>query len=321
MYVDQGGHLETFKTTTDDQGTYSFAWNLTGTGTYDIQTSCTDIANYSGADSEKLTVFGSNPPITDESATGAEGTIARANFAGFGNLINQEGKEFLTSNVSGTGALLSGEFIILNNNLTATPNVTVVAPRIERAINFPRGRQPITIIWEETVRAPEVPPNGQFGFILQQSGQNNYSASVRILKDQDISQIATQLSEKDSTFLNASEITQENIWYKIVATISQANTNVTLYEENGTPLNNLTPRDLTISTSEVGILMQYNPGAIIAFRNLKVQSLPQTVPALPSVSATQIPRNLDSPYLYIGLFAILAVVATAIMYLRRRKSD
>lgn len=145
---------------------------------------------------------------------------------------------------------------------------------------------------------------------------------VKILEDQDISQLATQLSKEDPTFLNASEITQENIWYKIEATMSQANTNVTLYEENGTPLNNLTPRNLTVSMSQVGILMQYNPGAIIAFRNLKVQSLPQTVPTLPSVSTTQIPRNVDSPYLYIGLFALMAVVATAIMYFRRkRKSD
>lgn len=175
MYVDQGGHIETFKTTTDNRGNYSFAWNLTGTGTYDILTSCTDIANYSGADSEKLTVFGSNPPITDESATGVEGTTARANFAGFGNFVSQEGKEFLTNNVSGTGALLSGEFIVLGNNLTVAHNVTAVTTRVQRILNFQRGRQPI-IIWEEITVVPEVPPNGQFGFILQQSGQNNYSA-------------------------------------------------------------------------------------------------------------------------------------------------
>jgi hypothetical protein len=87
MYISQSKSIQAFKTTTDESGNYSFNWNLTTTSTYQIQTSCTDISNFRGADSEILIVFGSyRPLITDYeleyySGESAESAVARANMA------------------------------------------------------------------------------------------------------------------------------------------------------------------------------------------------------------------------------------------------
>jgi hypothetical protein len=122
-FVHQPANYQVFKTTTDNLK-LPFNWNLTTTSTYQIQTSSTDISNYSGADSETLIVFGSyRPLITDYeleyySGESAESSAARANMEGYGNFINQGVKEFLRSSVSGIGARLRREFIVLDSNQT-----------------------------------------------------------------------------------------------------------------------------------------------------------------------------------------------------------
>lgn len=321
VYVTQSKTMQAFKTTTDQFGNYSFNWNLTTASTYQIQTSITDIANFSGADSETLTIFGSQRPlITDYGLeyypSGTESAIARANMAGFGNFINQGAKTFLKSNVSGTGALLSGEFIVLDSNETDPLNKPIIIPKTEHVF-YPRGRQPIRVIVEERILPPPI-PDGQFGFLLQQSGDENYSASVKILEEQDVSKIAAQLDEEAAAIMNASEITKENTWYKITATISETATNVTLYEENGTPLNNIAPSNDTKTTSQIGILLGYNPGAILAFRNLKVETLDK--PAPPASSSTQSAEpQIDLPTLYTAAFVVLIVALAATVLARRKK--
>ena len=323
MYISQSRSIQVFNTTTDEYGNYLFNWNLTTTSTYQIQTSLTDISNFTGADSETLTIFGSYRPLNTDyepeyySGESEESAAARANMAGYGNFITKGVKEFLKGNVSGTGALLSGEFIVLKNNQTEAQIEPIIIPEVERIISFSRGRPPIKIIVPEKIILPPVIPNGQFGFILQQNGDNNYTASVRILQDQDVSQITTQLNEEDPAFMNASQITKENTWYKITATISEAATNATLYEEDGTPLNNVTPRNDSVTTAQIGVLLAYNPGAIIAFRNLKVETLDKTEPTVSSPQSLETKTVSLAPY--IGLIAILIVVIVAIASVSRRR--
>ena len=321
MYISQSKSIQIFKTNTDQSGNYLFNWNLTTTSTYKIQTSSTDISNFTGADSETLIVFGSyRPLITDyeleyNSVESAESAITRANMAGYGD-FNQGVKDFLKSNVSGIGALLSGEFIVLDSNQTEKQNEPITMPKVEYIINSPSGRMPIRIIIEEKIILPPVIPNGQFGFILQQNSDNNYSASVRILQDQDVSQITSQLNEEDPAFMNASRITKENTWYKITATISEAATNVTLYEENGTPMNNVAPRN-NVTADQIGVVLAFNPGEVIAFRNLKVETLEKPEPT--ASNAQSLENQTVPPETYIGIIAVLIVVVAAVAMVRRKR--
>ena len=320
MYVSQGKSTQVFKTTTDEYGNYSFNWNLTTTSTYQIQTSSTDISNFTGADSEKLSVFGSYRPLNTDyefgysSSYSADGAINRASMTGFGDFINQGVKEFLKSNVTGTGALLSGEFIVLDSNETEKRKEPIIMP-VERFISLPRSRWPVKIIIQEEILPPAI-PNGQFGFMLQQNDDSNYSASVRILQNQDVSKITTQLDENDTAFMNASQITKENTWYKVTATISENSTHATLYEENGTPLDHITPRNETETASQISVLLTFNPGAVIVFRNLKVEALDKAEPA---VISTQSLENKSEPPAIIGVVTIVIVATVAIALLRRKR--
>ena len=68
--------------------------------------------------------------------------------------ISQGVKEFLKSNLTGTGVLLSGEFIILRSGQTTIPR-TITIPRYEQTFRMPRSRQTITItIAEQTITIP-----------------------------------------------------------------------------------------------------------------------------------------------------------------------
>ena len=326
MYVTQGKSVKAFNTITDQSGNYAFNWNLTSS-TYQIQTSCTNIANYTAAESDTLTVFGSyRPSVTDYEfdyyLTGStENSITRVYTPVYGEIPTSNFKEFLSGNISGNGAALSGEFMVLSNNRTDASNEPVVMPETEYTIRIPRrGNRPETvrIIILEDVLLPSQIPNGQFGFILQQNGDENYSASIRILDDQDVSQI-TQLND-DDTFFNASQVTKENTWYKITATISENATNATICEENGNPLNNFTQKNQTTTTNQIGVLLAYNPGAVIAFRNLKVETLDELEP--PVSSANSLDNKLMSSPRYVELFIVLiafTIVAVAAIALLRKK--
>lgn len=58
VYFSQDGiSYNACRTETDYWGNYSFSWNFTSTGTYYITTSWSGASNYTGADSETLTVF------------------------------------------------------------------------------------------------------------------------------------------------------------------------------------------------------------------------------------------------------------------------
>ena len=329
MYVNQdGSSYNTFRTVTDDLGNYSFTWNVTSTGTYYIRTSLSSFSNYAGSDSETLTVFiGSYQPLVESEVPvyywGArpDDVFARA-YAVPAIPISQGVKEFLKSNLTGTGVLLSGEFIILKSEQTTTipkSEQTITILGSERTIIMP-GRRTITMPGSErtiTIPGSEQAINNQFGFILRHNGEDNYTASVKVLDDYDTSQITKQLDGNNTAFMNASVSTRENTWYKVAAKISKDEITAKLYDENGTLLKDIAARDDAMSISESGILMAYDTNAVIAFKNLKAETLDQ--PTQPADS-NQIPVNeleLLSPY--IGLPILLAVAVATIAYIKERK--
>src|SRR3990170_5895375 len=210
MYINKDGYpIKTSKTVTDNDGKYLFTWNFNSTGTYHITTSLGDFPDYAGSDTEKLTVFISPyQPLNEENEFENDlGAFIPPTLP----FYNRGLREILKGNISGTGALLSGEFMILGNNQTTTPIIRqVTVPKIVRYITIPRSRQVIAIIASEKMTIEQT-INNQLGFILRQNGEDNYSASVRMLEDDDVSQITSQLDMDSAAFVNASQVlTKQN---------------------------------------------------------------------------------------------------------------
>jgi hypothetical protein len=245
MYVTQdGSSSNTFRAVlTDRLGEYSLTWNFTSTGTYYIRTSWSGDSNYAGSDSETLTVFVrlSQPLDAFEVPeyywrAGPEHISARASAAAYHILISQSVKEFLKIDLFGAGVFLSGEFIILKSEQTT---------------------------------------NDQFCFVLRRNSENNYSVSARALDDHDIFQPKRRFDTNVTAFMNASMGTGNNTWHKLLASISEDEIIAELYDNNGTLLKSTATRDDAMSISELRIIMAYGTGTVIAFKNLKVETLDQ----------------------------------------------
>ena len=307
-------------------------WNFTSTGTYYIRTSWSGASNYAGSDSETLTVFvGSysyQSVVEDEVPgyywnAGPDDAYARAYVARpISQIVRKQ--EFLNSNVTGKDVLLSGEFVVLGSRQNTTmqkSEQTITIPRSEQQ-NKITGKQAIWITItrpEQTITIPIEQPVNQFGFILRNNGEDNYTASVRVLDDNDISQITEQLDGNNAAFMNASMSTTENTWYKVVARMSEDEITAKLYDENGTLLKNIVARNDAMSISESGIMMTYDANAVVAFKNLKAETIDQPTPA-PPVDDNQVPANaLELLVPYIGLTILLAVAAATIAYIKKRK--
>ena len=270
MYVSRDGpSSSTFGTVyTGRFGNYSLTWNFTLPGTYYIRTSWSGVSNNAGSDSETLIVFIRlcQPLVEFEVPKydlGAEtGYVsAWASFAVLNFLRHVDVKEFLRINLLGEAVLLSSEFIVLRSEQT----VTKLGSEQTTKIRIPRSEQTI---------------NDQFGFVLRHNGGNNYSVSVRGLDDYGIFHITKGLHGNNTAFMKASLGTRENTWYKIVARISEDEITAELYAYNGTLLKSIATRDDALSVSELGILMAYDRDTIIAFRNLKAETLDEpTQPA------------------------------------------
>jgi hypothetical protein len=313
MYVSHDGTSHnTFRTvSTDDLGNYSLTWNFTSTGTYYIRTSWSGASNYAGADSETITVFiGFPKSLVQFEGPDYDYVLGLAGAAAYELRIRQGVQEFLSIHLSGTGVLLSGEFIMLKSGQTT---ISRSGQRISswQTITITTGVQPL--------RLPDnfnLTVNNQFGFILRNNGGNNYTASVRGLDDYDISQIK-QLDGKGTAFMNASMVIRENTWYSVVAKMSENEITAELYDMNGTLLESMATRDDAINISEFGILLANNTDKAIVFKNLKIETLDQPTPP---VGGNQIPVNgLELLAPYIGLTILLAVVVTTVAYVKKRK--
>jgi hypothetical protein len=322
MYINQDRYpFKTSTTFTDNDGKYVFTWNFTSTGTYHIRTSLGDFSDYAGSDSEKLTILISpyQPSIGVDNEIESDLGPFIASALPF---YNRAAREIMTGNISGTGALLSGEFMILSNNQTTTPIIRqVIMPKITY-VGIPRSRRVIAIMTgEEAIIEQTI--NNQLGFILRQNGEENFSASVRMVEDKDVSQVASQFDMDNAAFVNESQVlTEQNTWYKIEATISKNVTNAKLYEQNGTLLKDITAEENVTNGDQLGILMSYNPNAILAFRNLKVEPLDQ--PTHPA-SVTQEKANelewLGSNIYLQTLIAVALATVSVASYVRRKRNE
>jgi hypothetical protein len=334
MYVSQDEiSYSFFRTETDNLGKYSFTWNFTSTGTYYIRTSWSGASNYAGADSETLTVFVGFPKTTVYEGDGYTYIEGSSSNAAHELRTRQGAKEFINMNLSGTGVLLSGEFIILRSEQTIQQtgqNVTI--PKRTVTIGLYRRRQTTIELPEQTITIPTIPSgmtalrlpdnlliNNQFGFILRNNGEGNYSIDFKGLNTDDISQIVTQSEGNDTAFMDASTGIKDDTWYNVVTRMSEDEITAELYDTNGTLLKSTATRNDTLSVTEFGLLLANSTDKIIAFKNLKTETLDQLNQPLEDNNIALKELTLLAPY--IGLTILLAAVSASSVYVLKRRAQ
>jgi hypothetical protein len=313
VYFSQDGiSYDAGRTETDNWGNYSFEWNLTSTGTYYVRTSWSGNSECAGADSEILTIFLGFP----KSLIQVEGpnyyyTYGRAAVAYHELRVRQGIEDFLDIQLSGTGVLLTGEFIIMKSGQVITiPKNGKPTANVDKII-IPKGLQPLRLPddIEETT-------NNQFGFILQNSGGNNYSLNVKGLDNIEMAKINPP-GGKGITFMNTSERIKENTWYKVAATVSDNKTTAEIHDTNGTLLERITTSDPAVDTNELVVLIANNTDKAIAFKNLNIETLNKTV-QLPE-SNEKATSNNELLTLSVTLTLISATIFSVIVYLKKKK--
>ena len=252
-------------------GIYSFSWNLNSTGTYYIRTSWSGNSDCAGADSEILSVFLGFPKyLIQFKGPNYYFTYGRAYVASYELRIMQGIENFLDIKLSGTGILLTGEFIILKSGQTITIPITGKTKESTEKIQIPKGYQPL--------RLPaniEHTTNNQFGLILRKSGENNYTLNVRGLDFYDVAKI-DQLSGNGTTFMNTTAALSENQWYKVLAKMSEDEIIAEIYDTNGTLIESIETTENLLNVSELVVLLTNNTDRAIAFKDLNVETLNQT---------------------------------------------
>jgi hypothetical protein len=302
----------TFKTETDDMGNYSLSWDLTKPGTYYVKTSWSGTSDYAGADSETLTVFIGFP----KSLIQFEGPnyyydYGRPAFALHKLQLRQGVKNFLDLNLSGTGVVLTGDFIILQSGQSVTIPRWGPLPIPAEDIVIEKGEQPL--------RLPdnmEQATNNKFGFVLQNSGGSNYSVAVKGMNDYDMKQINKQ-NETATTFINASAGIRENTWYKVVAKISEGKVTAEVHDAKGNLLESVASTDDAARTKELVMLIANNTDRAVAFRNLRVETLDEPTQPLPANNEKAVKGpDLVAPYAAIAI--LLAITVAAVVYKKRK---
>jgi hypothetical protein len=163
--------------------------------------------------------------------------------------------------------------------------------------------------------------NSHFGFILQQNVQDNYTASVKTLNGDDLSQITQSLDERRAVVLNASNVAAKETWYKAIAKVSGNYVAVEVRDENGTRLDSMSQSKSSQDLSQLGILVTYQTGQIIAFKNLNVEAITQNTPLIAQEVAQGNGFEFLYPYVRVSLLSAGTVLAIVCLWQRRKSSN
>src|SRR3990170_3015202 len=121
-----------------------------------------------------------------------------------------------------------------NSRQSGSSQTTMTIPAYKRTVGFPRSRQTITVqVPEQTITIPGIEQQrSQFGFILERTAEDNYTASVKLLTDNDVSQITQSVDQSEAMFMNASTVATRNAWHKAIAKVSGDEVTVEVYNDN-----------------------------------------------------------------------------------------
>jgi hypothetical protein len=336
VYFSQDGiSYSAYKTEADNWGNYSFRWTLNATGTYYIRTSWSGNADCAGADSEPLTVFlGFPQSLFQFKVPGYYYTYSPTHLVSNELRVRQGVEDFLDVQLSGTGVLLTGEFIILRDkqNTSSIQTQKITIPASKKVLRLGGNRWATVQVPERTimisvsvpegmhqVRLPEnfdLTMNNKFGFILRNDVGDNYSVSVRGMADSDIAQI-NQPNGNGTVFMNAFASIKDNTWYKVVARISENETTATIYDVNGTLLDSTPIAHDKRYISDLVILIADNTEKAVAFKNLNIETLSQTTQPIEGTKKAATESELLVPN--VALAILLVTVFAVGVYVKKRK--
>ena len=333
VYFSQDGiFYNAGKTSTDHFGNYSFSWTLNSTGTHYVRTSWSGNANHTGADSEILTVFiGFPQSLFEFTAPGYFFTNIPKRLASNEIRDRQGIRDFLDVQLSGTGVLLTGEFIILRDkqNVSKIQMQEITIPARETMLR--RGRRWLLVqIPERTIlklvnmpkdmhqiRLPDnfdQTMNNKFGFIMRNTLGDNYSVSVKGMNAYDLVH-ANQPNGTGTIFMNVSESIRENTWYEVKAIMTETEITATLYDVKGALVESIQIPYNNENISDLVVLIADNTEKSVAFKNLRVSTLAN--PAQQMLWEIEKEEN-GKELLALNLAAILLITAFATVVLKKR---
>ena len=303
VYFSQDGiSYDAFRTVTDVWGDYSFDWNLDGTGTYYVRSSWSGNEFCVGADSELLTVFLGFPQSLIQFKGPAYYYIYGRAYATSHEIRARQGvEEFLDIQLSGTGVLLTGEFIIVKRGQIITiPREGETKESLEEIV-IPEGSQPLRLPYDI-----EQTTNNQFSLILRNNWGYNYTLNVKGLNNYDVTEIS-QFGGSGTTLLNTTGCITENTWYRLNARMSESKITAALRDVNGNLLESIATAADAASTNELVILLANNTERAVIFKNLRVEILDQTSTLTEGDEITADGSEL------LGSILILAILLVAIL--------
>ena len=300
VYFSQDGiSYESWKTATDILGNYYFSLNLTSTGTHYVRTSWSGNENCAGADSETLTIFiGFPQSFFNFTIPGYDYTYLTN--PGFNEICDMHGvRDFFDIQLSGTGIVLTGEFIIMRDkhNFSSIQMQERTIPGTIRGSEISNGLWAIiqvperTVIVRELVNVPEgmlprrLPDdfdqkmNNNFGLVMRSSTGDNYSVCIKGMNAYDIAQI-NHPDGNGAVLMNASGFIRDNIWYKVKAVMTENETTIALYYVNGTLLEKTQILLDDVNASDLIVLIADNTEKTVAFKKLTVSTLDEPVQIL-----------------------------------------
>jgi len=335
LYINQPGYAPTaYAAFTDEYGKYAEMWNATIPGTYILKASWCGSLNYSGSDSDAITVLigAEKPVVVAYSGENSESQISEIQFQQYFPLniamLNRVSKEFLKNNLTGTDIVLSGDFMVLSDGHEVDLNkTTITIPSHPRTYRLPRSRQLVTIMVPERVMT--IPGadrlSSHFGFMLTRNNQDNYTASVRTLNGGDLSEITQNLTERSAVVINASNVAAKQSWYKAKAIVSKEYVAVEVCDNNGTLLDKVAQANTSKNASLLGVLMMYQTGQIVAFKNLNVETISHGALSLAQETALEptIVKSIDFlyPHVRASLLSAGAFLAFLSLWQRRKRPN
>jgi hypothetical protein len=326
VYFSQdGSSYKSGRTATDSFGNYYFSLNLTSTGTHYVRTSWSGNENCAGADSEMLTIFIGFPQSLFNF------TIPSYHLTFFPNLgpsdirDRQGVRDFFDIQLSGTGIVLTGEFIILRDkhNFSSIQRQEIIIPRtiqgvqtydglwtiiqvperkITKFVNIPEGMHPRKLPdnFDQTM-------NNNFGFVMRSSKGDNYSACIKGMNAYDIAQI-NQPNGNGTVLMNASKFIRDNVWYKVKAVMTENETTIALRYINGTLLDKKKILLGDANVSDLVVLIADNTEKAVAFKKLTVSTLAE--PAQTVIDEVGEKRN-EKELVLLKVAIILIITALA----------
>jgi len=156
--------------------------------------------------------------------------------------------------------------------------------------------------------------NSQFGFILKRNVEDNFTATVKLLTDEDVSQIA----QGNALLVNASDVASKNAWHKAVTSVSDGTVSIEVYDENGTRLEGKTTNVASAGSDELAVVMTYLVGQVLAFKNLKVEAVSKDPTPITSTPAPAQGNGVEFLFPYIRFSLLFAGVILAVLCLRER---